>query len=411
MREYSKVSPKFWISKMSNQLRKIGIYPHFVSLYLISAPYSNMIGVYYLPLSSISKHVGISLRKVKKAIEVLKALNFCDYDYSMEYVWVKEMAFHQLGELKENDHRIKYCNREYKNLPELIFNGDFFSKYVSFLKLKEEKVNSDVNSDNGLTFIDKNTKRKKRKYNKAKVIKPSKLSSETMIEPSSHTPSPFEAPLQAPSKPEERAEEEDIILTTGEELEERGCGGEKEGLGANLPPLPTSPVPQKVSPDGSPFFDSPVDKQKKRGKLPKTVKSTMKKTMSRYDETMVAVFEHWKKIMSKRSDVLLDEQRKRVIKRALSKFGYDEAQLKKAIEGCANSAWYMGENPDGMKHNSLHVIFRNADQIEKFIEMADGMRGELNRDKGLNETNKRNIEEGQKWVERENKNNNDTSIF
>ncbi|MBD9359473.1 helix-turn-helix domain-containing protein [Methylomonas fluvii] len=77
------------------------------------------------------------------------------------------------------------------------------------------------------------------------------------------------------------------------------------------------------------------------------------------------VFNYWQKTMN-HPGAVLDDKRKLVITKALK--NYTPERLKAAINGCAKSAWHMGQNKDGKVYDSLGLIFRNADKTEGFIQ-------------------------------------------
>ena len=80
------------------------------------------------------------------------------------------------------------------------------------------------------------------------------------------------------------------------------------------------------------------------------------------------VFDYWKTVMkSPRS--ILDDSRKEKIKEALKKYSVES--LLRAIDGCACSPFHMGENKNGMKYNSISLIFRNPEKIEQFMGYVD----------------------------------------
>ncbi len=62
----------------------------------------------------------------------------------------------------------------------------------------------------------------------------------------------------------------------------------------------------------------------------------------------------------------LDDRRKTIINRSL-KIGYSVGELKTAIDGCARTPHNMGQNDRGQVYDGLHVILRDADQIDRFI--------------------------------------------
>jgi hypothetical protein len=80
------------------------------------------------------------------------------------------------------------------------------------------------------------------------------------------------------------------------------------------------------------------------------------------------IFKHWKDVFNHRHAVL-DPKRKKLINQAL-KNGYTEDQLCEAITGCSYTPHNMGDNDRGQRYDGLHVIFRDADQIDRFIHNA-----------------------------------------
>jgi len=86
------------------------------------------------------------------------------------------------------------------------------------------------------------------------------------------------------------------------------------------------------------------------------------------DRDVVAeVFAYWQKTMDA-PRAQLDAKRGKAIKDALKL--YDPRQVCEAILGCSRSAWHMGENDRRQKFNGLGLILRDAEHIDKFIELA-----------------------------------------
>lgn len=50
MRDYAKVSPRFWLGETGKELRKAGAEAQVVAFYLMTSPHANMLGLYYLPV-------------------------------------------------------------------------------------------------------------------------------------------------------------------------------------------------------------------------------------------------------------------------------------------------------------------------------------------------------------------------
>ena len=123
----------------------------------MTAPSSEMTGVFYCPLSSILNDVGVfeaplkqplispsegalegvysPLEGVKQAILTLMKLDFCFYDFKCEFVFVKEMARWQIGEsLKEKDNRVVGLRKYVKSMLKPIA-AQFIERYNEDFKL------------------------------------------------------------------------------------------------------------------------------------------------------------------------------------------------------------------------------------------------------------------------------------
>ena len=142
MRNFAKISPKFWTGKTGKEIRSLGFQCQILALYLMTNPHSNMIGVYYLPIDYICHDTGSPLEGASKGLLSLSKINFCTYDECSEFVWVHKMALHQCGgQLKENDKRVIAINDAYQSLPELPFLSNFFYNYQTLFHLTELRNN------------------------------------------------------------------------------------------------------------------------------------------------------------------------------------------------------------------------------------------------------------------------------
>ncbi len=97
---------------------------------------------------------------------------------------------------------------------------------------------------------------------------------------------------------------------------------------------------------------------------PKARASSQQKQARAIDD----IFQYWQTIMD-HSNARLDEKRRKLIRNAL-KIGYAVNDLKTAILGCSYTPHNMGDNDRGQRYDGLHVIFKNADQIDRFIHNA-----------------------------------------
>lgn len=62
----------------------------------------------------------------------------------------------------------------------------------------------------------------------------------------------------------------------------------------------------------------------------------------------------------------LDPKLQGLINKAIN-YGYDVESLCHAIIGCSLTPYNMSDNERGQRYDGLHIIFRDADQIDRFI--------------------------------------------
>ena len=68
----------------------------------------------------------------------------------------------------------------------------------------------------------------------------------------------------------------------------------------------------------------------------------------------------------------MSEERIVLIGAAIADYGL--ATCLDAVLGCSLSDWHMGQNPQGKKYNDIELIFRNAQNIERFAGMGSDKR-------------------------------------
>jgi hypothetical protein len=71
---------------------------------------------------------------------------------------------------------------------------------------------------------------------------------------------------------------------------------------------------------------------------------------------------------------VLTDKRKKVVTQAIDWYGVDGC--KKAIIGCSKSDFHMGKNKQNKKYDSIELILRDAEHIERFADIADEMSAE-----------------------------------
>lgn len=142
MRDYSKAGPRFWTGTTGRYLREMGRDAQVLGFYLFTCPNSNMIGLYYLPMSTLVHETGIEKPLAEHVLELLgegpsEGLGspfegvFARYDRTSETIFVTEMAHHQVGaRLSKKDNRHKAVIRELEQYRKTPFFNDFLIRYA-----------------------------------------------------------------------------------------------------------------------------------------------------------------------------------------------------------------------------------------------------------------------------------------
>ena len=140
MRDYSVVSPRFWIGATGKELRG-NAHAQVLALYLMTSPHANMIGVFHCPLIYMAHETGLGMEGASKALQSLIEAKFCTYEESSDTVFVHRMAAFQIGDhLSEQDKRCKGVEREWNNIPSRQLQQAFFAIYsVAFHLPKQSK--------------------------------------------------------------------------------------------------------------------------------------------------------------------------------------------------------------------------------------------------------------------------------
>ncbi len=143
MRDYCRLKSTFWTGHTGKQIRGNGTHCQLLALYLISSPGSNMNGLYYLPLSTISHDTGLSKSSVTKEIKFLDEIGFSKYDDENEVVWVIEMARYQTNDgFKVSDNQCKGVLHQLKSYANCKFYKEFMAKYAEPFNLNRDLSSS-----------------------------------------------------------------------------------------------------------------------------------------------------------------------------------------------------------------------------------------------------------------------------
>ena len=115
-----------------------------------------------------------------------------------------------------------------------------------------------------------------------------------------------------------------------------------------------------------------MSKERKLGRpISDKALSRAKKSAMISDSEVTEVWMHWITAMrtgSKRKPVL-DATRRQVIAAAIH--DYEVQGCKDAIDGCLLSEFHMGRNKMNKRYDSVELIFRDAEHVEKFHEILD----------------------------------------
>jgi hypothetical protein len=140
MRDFAMVSPKFWIGETGRAVRAKGWEALIVSLYLQTAPNSNMLGLYYQPIEVTGLETGLGFEGASKGLRSCIEVQFCSFDSDAQMVWVHEMAAWQVGDsLKASDKRCAGVRKVYAEQIESPLLARFYEKYAHAFHLSEPR--------------------------------------------------------------------------------------------------------------------------------------------------------------------------------------------------------------------------------------------------------------------------------
>lgn len=141
MRRYAIIAPTFWTGETGRALVARGSEAVVTSLYLMSAPGSNMLGLFYQPLLFMAHETGLGVEGATKGLQACIDVGFCLHDPVGHFVWVSEMAYFQIAEqLEPKDLRCKGVQNAYDELQDNPFLGLWFDKYSTAFHLKRRRL-------------------------------------------------------------------------------------------------------------------------------------------------------------------------------------------------------------------------------------------------------------------------------
>ena len=101
------------------------------------------------------------------------------------------------------------------------------------------------------------------------------------------------------------------------------------------------------------------------------VDTNSKRSMSSKLDLVQDIFAHWCKVMDKPVNTTkLTPKRQQKIQDRLDQ-GYTPDDIKRAIDGCRDDPFSMGQNDRCKKYNDIELICRNGEKLEFFMETVD----------------------------------------
>jgi hypothetical protein len=159
MRDYAKVSPKFWTHGSGRRLRGDPV-AQLVALHLLTCPASTMIGLYYMPITMIAHELGLPLDTVSAALDRVSAAGFAVIDPATDLVWVFNAAEFEFGDGKKlGPKREKGISNQLRPFGKHPFIRDFLHRYGEAYRITAKWVTPaplpkfEASNDNGIDTL------------------------------------------------------------------------------------------------------------------------------------------------------------------------------------------------------------------------------------------------------------------
>lgn len=129
MRDYSIVTPAFWLGETGKQLRG-DVESQLLAVYLMTSPHSTMTGVFHCPVLYMAHETGLSMEGASKALDRLCEAGFCEFEAATDTVFVYRMASFQIAPvLKPGDNRIKGIEKDIEKMVSPSQKAKFIKAY------------------------------------------------------------------------------------------------------------------------------------------------------------------------------------------------------------------------------------------------------------------------------------------
>ena len=139
---YRNVAATSWTGETARAVkRRGGAEGLLVMQYLMTCPYTTMLGVYRLVVGYMGAETALGDAGAAKGLRACIDAGFCSYDEESEFVFVHEFAKWQIGaELLVTDKRCKGVQAGYEALPDNPFLSAFFDRYAQSFHMTRRRT-------------------------------------------------------------------------------------------------------------------------------------------------------------------------------------------------------------------------------------------------------------------------------
>lgn len=149
-------------------------------------------------------------------------------------------------------------------------------------------------------------------------------------------------------------------------------------LGDNMSPIIGDAMGDNMSPkmddNMSPINEKWVTSTTEMGDIHDTRRNIVFLNDKRTKKEVCFIFDEWKTTLNHPA-AKLDKKRISRINARLAD-GFTVEQLKKVPHGVLRSPWHLGQNDTKTRYDGIDTIFRDAEQVEKFIKLAQNGNGQ-----------------------------------
>lgn len=139
---YRRALPGSWTGETARAIRRRGGPEGLLVMhYLMTGPFTNMIGLYRLVVGYMGAETGLGDVGAAKGLRACVDAGFCQYDPDSEFVWIPEFAKYQIAEsLQPKDKRCKGLQNAYDAIQDNPFLPCFYDRYVEAFHLTRRRT-------------------------------------------------------------------------------------------------------------------------------------------------------------------------------------------------------------------------------------------------------------------------------